>query len=150
MKRRAFVQQCTLLAAAGSMTAIAQDALKSGVSRLSKEKNFTIYHAGLVPAYKVGLGEVVLVECQHGLPGLVTRDGTFREAKEGDPVNPGTGPIYNGRPIAQFDLVNGRSGFSNRSVWPFTSTVAESRAMAISRSARASAAMRKCFHSSIP
>jgi amidase len=94
MKRRAFVQQCTLLAAAGSMTAVAQDALKSGVSRLSKEKNFTIYHAGLVPAYKVGLGEVVLVECQHGLPGLVTRDGTFKEAKEGDRINPGTGPIY--------------------------------------------------------
>ncbi len=75
------------------MTAIAEDALRSGVRRLSKQKNFTVYSAGLAPAYKVATGEVVLVECQHGLPGLVTRDGTFREAREGDPVNPGTGPI---------------------------------------------------------
>lgn len=94
MNRRTFVGQCTLLTAAGSMTAIAQNALKSGVRRLSKEKCFTAYSAGLEPAYRVGVGEVVLVECQHGLPGLVTRDGTFREAREGDPVNPGTGPIY--------------------------------------------------------
>jgi amidase len=93
MNRRTFVTQCTLLTAAGSMTAIAQDALKSGVRRLSKEKCFTAYSAGLEPAYRVGVGEVVLVECQHGLPGLVTRDGTFKEAREGDPVNPGTGPI---------------------------------------------------------
>src|SRR5512135_687954 len=93
MNRRTFVQQCTFLTAAGSTTAIAGDALGSGVRRLSKEKNFTVYSAGLDPAYKVAIGEVVLVECQHGLPGLVTRDGTFREAKEGDPVNPGTGPI---------------------------------------------------------
>jgi len=76
------------------MTSIAQDALKSGVRRLLKEKNFIVYSAGMNPAYRVGIGEVVLVECQHGLPGLVTRDGTFREAKEGDAVNPGTGPIF--------------------------------------------------------
>jgi amidase len=93
MNRRTFVQQCTFLTAAGSMTAIEQDALKPGVRRLSKEKNFTVYRAGLDPAYRVGIGEVVLVECQHGLPGLVTRDGTFKEPREGDPVNPGTGPI---------------------------------------------------------
>jgi amidase len=94
MNRRTFVQQCTFLTAAGSMQVIAQDALKSGVRRLSKEKSFTVYSAGLDPAYRVGIGEVVLVECQHGLPGLVSRDGTFKEAKEGDPVNPGTGPIH--------------------------------------------------------
>jgi amidase len=94
MNRRTFVRQCTLLTAAGSMTSIPQDALKSGVRRLPKEKSFTVYRAGLDPAYRVGAGEVVLVECQHGLPGLVTRDGTFKEAAEGDPVNPGTGPIY--------------------------------------------------------
>ncbi len=94
MNRRAFVQQCTFLTAAGCMPVIAQDALNSGVRRLSKEKSFTVYSVGLDPAYRVGIGEVVLVECQHGLPGLVSRDGTFKEAKEGDPVNPGTGPIH--------------------------------------------------------
>ncbi len=94
MNRRTFVRRCALLAAAGGMTAAAQDAIKSGVRRLSKERNFTVYRAGLDPAYRVSIGEVVLVECQHGMPGLVTRDGTFREARESDPVNPGTGPIY--------------------------------------------------------
>jgi amidase len=94
MNRRAFARRCTLLAVAGSTNAVAQDAPKSGVRRLSKDRNFTVYRAGLDPAYKVVIGEVVLVECQHGLPGLVTRDGTFREAREGDLVNPGTGPIF--------------------------------------------------------
>jgi amidase len=93
MNRRVFVQQCTFFAATAGITSVAREATGPGVRRLSKVKNFTAYHAGLVPAYHVGLGEVVLVECQHGLPGLVTRDGTFKEAKEGDPVNPGTGPI---------------------------------------------------------
>jgi amidase len=93
MNRRAFVQQCTFFAATAGITSVAREATGPGVRRLSKGKNFTTYHAGLVPAYNVSLGEVVLVECQHGLPGLVTRDGTFKEAKEGDPVNPGTGPI---------------------------------------------------------
>lgn len=94
MNRRGFIQRCAFSAAAGGMSAVAQDVPKSAVRRLPKDANFIIYHAGLVPAYRVALGEVVLVECQHGLPGLVTRDGTFREAKESDPVNPGTGPIY--------------------------------------------------------
>jgi amidase len=69
------------------------DSVYSGVRRLSKDTNFTLYHATLVPTYRVKLGEVVLVECQHGLPGLVTRDGKFQEPKEGDTVNPATGPI---------------------------------------------------------
>jgi amidase len=62
--------------------------------RLSSKKSFTLYHAGLEPAYWVRLGEIVLVECQHGLPGLVTRDGKFREAGKNDMVNPHTGPIF--------------------------------------------------------
>jgi hypothetical protein len=74
------------------MTAVAQEALKSGVSRLSKEKNFTIYRAGLVPAYKVGLGEVVLVECQHGYRGSSRATG-LSEAGRATP-SVGTGPIF--------------------------------------------------------
>ncbi|MBN2288919.1 MAG: acetamidase/formamidase family protein [Candidatus Glassbacteria bacterium] len=64
-----------------------------GVRRLGSDKNFTVFRAGIEPAYRVSPGEVVLVETQHGLPGLVTRDGTFRKAGPGDKVNPMTGPI---------------------------------------------------------
>jgi amidase len=71
----------------------ARQAPAARVRRLSKDKTFTLYRAGLEPAYTVGLDETVLVECTHGLPGLVTREGKFTEAKPGDPVNPGTGPI---------------------------------------------------------
>ena len=35
----------------------------------------------------------MLVETQHGLPERVSRDGTFRKPREGEPVNPMTGPI---------------------------------------------------------
>lgn len=66
----------------------------TGVRRLGKEKYFTLWHAGLEPNYRVKLGEVVVMELQHGLPGLVTRDGTFRKAGRGDKVNPQTGPVY--------------------------------------------------------
>ena len=66
----------------------------TGIRRLSSDKSFTIYRPGLTPAYTVKLDEIVLVECQHGLPGLVTRDGRFTKPKEGDRINPGTGPIF--------------------------------------------------------
>ncbi len=92
MKRRSFVQQCALLGLARGAAAFPRDT--AGVRRLSSDKNFTAYRAGLAPAYAVKLGEVVLVECLHGMPGLVTRDGKFLKAREGDKVNPGTGPIY--------------------------------------------------------
>jgi amidase len=65
-----------------------------GVRRLGSERHFTLWHAGLEPNYRVKLGEIVLMELQHGLPGLVTRDGTFRKAGKGDKVNPQTGPVY--------------------------------------------------------
>ena len=40
------------------------------------------------------LGEVVLVDMSHGLPGLVTRDGVFRDPGPDSRVNPQTGPIF--------------------------------------------------------
>ncbi len=46
------------------------------------------------PAYSVRTDEVFLVECQHGLPGLVDREGKFREASKDDLINPHTGPIF--------------------------------------------------------
>ena len=69
MKRRAFVQGA-LLGLAGSSTALARHA-PDGVRRLSSDRNFTSYSAGLEPAYTVKPGEIVLVECVHGMPGLV-------------------------------------------------------------------------------
>ncbi len=66
----------------------------TGVRRLGSEKHFTLWHAGIKPNYRVKLTEVVIMELQHGLPGLVTRDGTFRKARKEDKVNPQTGPIY--------------------------------------------------------
>ncbi len=65
----------------------------AGVRRLSAEKFLTIFHAKVTPAYNVTPGEVVQVECRHGLPGLVTREGQFTEPGPKDPINPATGPI---------------------------------------------------------
>jgi len=98
MNRRSFVGRCMLLASAGCWQTHGEGAPLlfegiSGVRRLSRTKSFTRYHAAMEPAYTVKQGELVLVECQHGLPGNVTRDGKFSEPKKDDPVNPGTGPI---------------------------------------------------------
>jgi len=65
-----------------------------GVRRLPSDKNFTLFRAGIKANYTVKPGEVVLVETQHGLPERVSRDGTFRKPREGEPVNPMTGPIF--------------------------------------------------------
>jgi amidase len=91
MKRRTFVQALLGIASGSAVTA-AQEA--GGMRRLSSGKSFTTYSAGLERAYTVQLGETVLVDCTHGMPGLVTRDGKFLKPKDGDKINPGTGPIY--------------------------------------------------------
>jgi amidase len=65
-----------------------------GVRRLSSDRNFTLFRRGIDIGYRVQSGELVRVETQHGLPGKVTRDGTFLESQPGDPVNPMTGPIF--------------------------------------------------------
>jgi amidase len=66
-------------------------------------------------------GEIVLVECQHGLPSLVTRDGTFREPGKGDRINPGTGPIFvesiepgDGLAIDLLEITPGDWGYSGK------------------------------------
>ncbi len=98
MNRRSFVASCMLLPPTSGwawLTGVETDLPEnlSGVRRLSSARNFTRYHAALNPAYSVNPGEIVLVECLHGLPGRVTREGKFTEPKKDDPVNPGTGPI---------------------------------------------------------
>jgi len=64
------------------------------VRRLSKTAHFTLFEPGIPAAYRVRPEEIVLVECSHGLPGLVTRDGRFTKPGPADKINPATGPIY--------------------------------------------------------
>jgi len=76
---------------AGSYLQESQDA---GVRHLSCKRSFTSWKPVMEPAYHVKTGEVVLIEMSHGLPGLVTKEGVFREPGPGDVVNPQTGPIF--------------------------------------------------------
>ena len=62
--------------------------------RLSSSRFFTRWMPGMEPAYRVQTGEIVVVETSHGMPGLVTRDGIFREAGPDAVINPQTGPIF--------------------------------------------------------
>ncbi len=67
---------------------------RAKVRRLSKNAHFTLFESQRPAAYTVQPGELLLVECSHGLPGLVTRDGRFTKPGPGDTINPATGPIY--------------------------------------------------------
>lgn len=96
----------------------------AGVRRLSAEKNFVLYRAGLSPAYSVKPGEIVRVECCHGLPGMVTRDGRFREPGPKDSINPATGPIFveqvepgDGLAIDFLEIRSGDWGYCNRHIF---------------------------------
>jgi amidase len=96
MERSDFIK--TILLAPAFTPGIAGDyfrkAQEGGVRRLSRERNFTTWRPGMDPGYRVTIGEVVLVDMSHGMPGLVTRDGVFREAGPGAIINPQTGPIF--------------------------------------------------------
>ncbi len=65
----------------------------SGVRVLGKERDFTLWTPDIGAGYTVRQGEIVMLELGHGLPGLVTRDGTFRKAGPGAKINPQTGPV---------------------------------------------------------
>lgn len=65
-----------------------------GVRRLSRNRNFTIWRPDMETAYRVRLGEVVLIDMSHGMPGLVTRDGIFSDPGPDAIINPQTGPIF--------------------------------------------------------
>jgi len=71
-----------------------QAALTGGVRRLSRDRNFTIWRPLMEPAYRVRIGEVVLVDMSHGMPDLVTREGVFREPGPDSVINPQTGPVF--------------------------------------------------------
>lgn len=135
MERRTFVRNCALWSACSGWLKnvgwagedpVPMPQVTDSIRRLSREKSFTLYHSGLPPAYRVKTGELVMVECQHGLPGLVTRDGTFREPKEGDTINPGTGPIHidgimpgDALALDLLEIKPGDWGYSGRRIFEF-------------------------------
>jgi amidase len=96
MERSNFIR--TILLAPAAATGFAGNSYPAeqvgNVRRLSHEKSFTLWRPIMEPAYCVKIGEVVLIDMSHGLPGLVTRDGVFREPGPDDTVNPQTGPIF--------------------------------------------------------
>ena len=66
----------------------------TGLRRLSAGCSFTEWKPQMEPAYHVSIGEVVLIEMSHGMPGLVTREGVFTNPGPGAIINPMTGPIF--------------------------------------------------------
>jgi amidase len=66
----------------------------TGLRRLNADRQFTVWKPQMEPAYHVSLDEVVIVEMSHGMPGLVTREGVFRESGPESIINPQTGPIF--------------------------------------------------------
>jgi amidase len=71
-----------------------QDVKTTGLRRLGSDRSFTFWKAEMEAAWHVGIGEVVVIEMSHGMPGLVTRDGKFTEAGPDSIINPQTGPIF--------------------------------------------------------
>jgi amidase len=71
-----------------------QDVQTTGLRRLGSDRSFTSWKAEMEAAWHVGIGEVIIVEMSHGMPGLVTRDGKFLDAGPDSIINPQTGPIF--------------------------------------------------------
>jgi len=72
------------------------------------------------PGYRVGIGELVIVDMSHGMPGLVTKDGVFSEPGANAVINPQTGPIFvegikpgDGVAIDILDIKTGDWGYCN-------------------------------------
>jgi amidase len=84
------------------------------------------------PAYHVSPDEVVIVEMSHGMPGLVTRDGTFREPETDSIINPQTGPIFvegikpgDSLAIDILDIIPGDWGYCSRRIFELREGFAE-------------------------
>lgn len=96
MNRSSFLKTImfTPAVAAGFSGSWLQTLQTTGLRRLRSDKQFTIWKPEMEPAYHVSLGELVIVETSHGMPGLVTREGIFSESKPDSIINPQTGPIF--------------------------------------------------------
>jgi len=66
----------------------------NGLRRLPAARYFTEWRPQMEPAYRVALDEVVIIETSHGMPGLVSRDGVFRNVAPDSIINPQTGPVF--------------------------------------------------------
>mgnify|MGYP001604035698 CR=1 FL=1 len=80
--------------ATGIAGSVAETFRTAGIRRLSASNYFTVWEPKMEPAYYVKIDEVVVVEMSHGMPGLVTRDGVFKEPDQDSVINPQTGPIF--------------------------------------------------------
>jgi amidase len=96
MDRSKFIKSIMLAPAVftGFGAGFTQALQTSGLRRLTAEKSFVEWKPVMDPAYHVAIDEVVLIEMSHGMPGLVTREGVFKDAGPGAIINPMTGPIY--------------------------------------------------------
>lgn len=126
MDRSEFLKTVLLapVLAAGISEGRSQSIQTTGLRRLSADKFFTEWTPEMEMAYQVNLGEVVLVEMSHGLPGLVTRDGVFRKPDENSVINPQTGPIFvegiepgDALAIDILDIIPGDWGYCSRRVF---------------------------------
>ena len=126
MDRSEFLKTVLLapVLAAGISEGRSQSIQTTGLRRLSADKFFTEWTPEMEMAYQVKLGEVVLVEMSHGLPGLVTRDGVFRKPDENSVINPQTGPIFvegiepgDALAIDILDIIPGDWGYCSRRVF---------------------------------
>ena len=96
MDRSEFMR--TLLFAPAVVPGFLDDPVQSSqtgsLHRLLRDRNFTTWRPEMDPACRVRIGELVLVDMSHGMPGLVTRDGVFCEPGPDTVINPMTGPVY--------------------------------------------------------
>jgi amidase len=104
----------------------------SGLRRLKSNMYFTEWRPEMEPAYHVKIGEVVVVEMSHGMPGLVTRDGEFRKPDQDSIINPQTGPIYiegiepgDALAIDILDIIPGEWGYCSGRVFELRNGFAE-------------------------
>jgi len=118
--------------ATGLSASRTQSSETSGMRRLSARHHFTVWKPEMESAYQVSLGEVVIVEMSHGMPGLVTREGTFREPEPDSIINPQTGPIFvegiepgDALAIDVLDIIPGDWGYCSRRIFELHDGFAE-------------------------
>lgn len=126
MNRNKFLRTAVFAPAftAGLSGSKAQTTETPGLRRLSASHFFTIWEPRMEPAYLVSLGEVVIIEMSHGMPGLVTREGIFREPEPDSIINPQTGPVFVGGiepgdalAIDILDIIPGDWGYCSRRIF---------------------------------
>lgn len=134
MDRSEFLKAALLapVLAAGISESRSQSIPSTGLRRLTADKFFTKWTPEMKSAYQVNLGEVVLVEMSHGMPGLVTREGVFTKPDEHSVINPQTGPIFvrgiepgDALAIDILDIIPGDWGYCSKRVFELNNGYAQ-------------------------